>query len=97
MKDIKIVMGKPFPNYVDISIFDFQNGKERRRAGITADFSEIDIAPYKKEGMSEDEVTAKYEEWLMNTVRRYLLDDCNIVEGKEEFLDTIRKSIKRYF
>lgn len=97
MKDVKIVLGKPFPSYVEISIYDIVDGKERRRAGITADYSEIDIKPYIKEGKTLDEVVQSYDEWLDNTLRRHLLDYCNIVSGHEEYLAVIREKIARYF
>ncbi len=97
MKDVKIKLGKPFPNYVDIEIFDFVNGKERKRAGATADYSEIDIKPYLKEKKTLDEVVNSYDEWLKNTLKRYLLEECNIVSGHEEFLSVISSNIKKYF
>ena len=97
MRKIKLVMDKPFPSYVDVSIVDVTEGNEIRRAGITADYSEVDVRPLIKKGMSLDEAVQSYDEWLENTLRRFLLDDCEIVIGHQEFLDIIKEHIEKYF
>ncbi|MBQ4339955.1 MAG: hypothetical protein IJC41_03030 [Firmicutes bacterium] len=97
MRTIKLVMGKPFPSYVEMSIVDITEGKERRRAGITADYSEVDIKPLIKQGYSLEEAVKSYDDWLNKTLRRYLLDECEIISGHEEFLNIVRESIAKYF
>lgn len=97
MRKIKLVMEKPFPSYMDVSIVDVTGENEVRRAGITADYSEIDVKPLIKKGMSLSEAVQSYDDWLNNTLRRFLLDDCEIVSGHEEFLNIIEEHIAKYF
>ncbi|MBR6700654.1 MAG: hypothetical protein IKL72_02885 [Firmicutes bacterium] len=97
MRRIKLVMGKPFPSYVEMSIVDVTEGNERRRVGITADYSEVDIKPLIKQGYSLEEAVQSYDKWLKKTLRRYLLDECEIISGHEEFLNIVRESITKYF
>ena len=97
MRSIKLVLGKPFPSYIELSIVDVTEGTERRRAGITADYSEVDIKPLVKNGLTLDEAVQSYDEWLNKTLRRYLLDECEIISGHDEFLKIVRESITKYF
>lgn len=97
MRKVKLVIDKPFPSYAEIYIIDVTSGKEVRRAGLTAEYSEYDVKPLVKKGMTIDEAVKDYDEWLQKTLKRFLLDECEIVSGHSEFLQTIRNNIEKYF
>lgn len=97
MKKIKLVTERPFPTNVDISIIDVTEGKERRRGGLTAEYAKIDLKPLLDRGASLEEAVQDYEDWIYRALRRYLLDDCEIVEGLDELLKIIRERIEEYF
>ena len=94
MKKIKLVMERPFPTNVDINIIDVTEGKERRRGGLTAEYAKIDLKPVLDRGGSLEDAIQDYDDWLHRTLRRYLLDECEIVEGREELLQIIRERKK---
>ncbi len=97
MKKIKLVMERPFPTNVDIHIIDVTEGKERRRGGLTAEYAKIDLKPVLDRGGSLEDAIQDYDDWLHRTLRRYLLDECEIVEGREELLQIIRERIGKFF
>ncbi len=97
MKKIKLVMERPFPTNVDINIIDVTEGKERRRGGLTAEYAKIDLKPVLDRGGSLEDAMKDYEDWLYRALRRYLLDECEIVEGREELLQIIRERIGKFF
>ncbi len=97
MKKIKLVMEKPFPTNVDISIIDVTEGKEKRRGGLTAEYARIDLKPILDRGGSLEDALKEYEDWIDRTLRRHLLDECEIVEGKDELIRIIRDRIEKYF
>ena len=48
-------------------------------------------------GGSLEDAMQDYDDWLHRTLRRYLLDECEIVEGREELLQIIRERIGKFF
>jgi hypothetical protein len=97
MKKIKLVMDRPFPTNVGISIMDVTDGQERRRGGLTAEYARIDLKPVLDRGGSLEDAMEDYDNWLRGALRRYLLDECEIVEGREELMQIIRERIEKYF
>lgn len=97
MKKIKLGLGAPFRNSVDISIIDVTTGDERKRGVMTAEYSEWDIKPLKDKGLDLDGVVCDYEDWIFRTLKRHLLDECEVVEGMEEFKAIVRERVKDFF
>ena len=97
MKKIKLVMERPFPTNVDFSIIDVTDGKELRRGGLTAEYAKVDLKPVLDRGGSLEDALQGYEDWVYQTLRRYLLDECEVVEGLDELLEIIRERIGKYF
>lgn len=97
MKKIRLGLGSPFRNSVDISIFDVTTGEERKRGVMTAEYSEWDVKPLKEKGLDLEGVVDDYEDWVYRTLRRHLLDECEVVEGMDVFRAIVRERVKDFF
>ena len=97
MKKIKLGIGSPLRNSVEISIIDISSGEEKTRGKLTAEYTEWDIRPLIKKGMTLAEVVDDYEEWVYKSLRRHLLDEAEVVEGMEEFRKIVEQRVKDFY
>jgi len=97
MKKIKLGLGIPLRNSVEISIIDVTSGEEKKRGALTAEYTEWDVKPLIDKGMSLDEVVDDYEEWVYKSLRRHLLDEVEIVEGIKEFRKIVENRVKDFY
>lgn len=98
VKKIRLELENILPTTTDIVIIDMaDDGKERRRGAFTAEYTRVDVKPLAEQGLGLEEAVQRYDEWLHKCLRRYLLAECEIVEGHHEFLNVIRENIRQYF
>lgn len=97
MKKIKLGLGSPLRNSVEITIIDVTTGEETKRGVLTAEYTEWDVKPLIAKGMGLAEVVDDYEAWIYKTLRRHLLDEVEVVEGMEEFRKIVEDRVKDFY
>ena len=101
MKEIKLVPGHPFYNYVEVTVIDFPKGREegteRTRCKVTVDFSRYDVEQLKKQGLDLAGAMKHYEEDLYQMVRARLAMEWTCVEGMEETMAIVEENVARFY
>lgn len=97
MHNIKLVCDKPFHNNCDVTVYDVTDGKEKRRCKIMVDYAESDIRQLQKQGYDYEAAVNHFNEWIYQTVKRYIADDWECTEGWEDIMRIVKEHIKPYF
>ncbi len=100
MKQIKLIPEKPFHNYVDIVVADFPSGLQkphRKRCKVTIEFAQYDVEQIKDPYPNINEAMKYYKQRLYDIVKVHIADDWQCVEGYEDVLSIVRKSVSRYY
>lgn len=87
----------PFATHMEVGFYDAENPAARKRGTVDIEFSKYDIQELKDQGLDLDGAVKYYEEWLFNTLRRYLLSDPEYAGGYEEVMEIVREKISRYY
>ncbi|MCR5482296.1 MAG: hypothetical protein K6F52_05815 [Clostridia bacterium] len=99
-KEILLANDEPFFNNVDVTVYDFPNGRDaakRKRCAITVEFAEADIRRLIEKGLDFAEAEQYYREWIYSTVKRYISYDWVCVGGLEELMAIVKERLGLYY
>ena len=97
MRKIKLAPDRPFHNNCDIAVLDMTDGKEQKRCKIMVDYVEYDIRQLQENGYDLQGTVGYFDDWIYQTVKRYIADDWECIEGHDEVMEIIKNHIKDYF
>lgn len=100
MKKIKLIPDEPFHNYVEISVMDFPDGKNkepRRRCKVKAEFARYDVEQLKAKGLGYDEAIDAYRKWLYDVIKFHLAQDWECDDGYDQVMNIIKEKVAAYY
>lgn len=94
MKEIKLIPALELGNKLNVDVIDFPDGRERKRCGITVDYSRGDIQRLHEQGLDEAGMREYYRQRIYDLVKLNISQDWECTGGMEEVLDLVAKHLE---
>ena len=96
MKKIRLVPALELGNKVNVDVMDSaeEGGAERKRCGITLDYSRRDVAQLQDQGLDMDGMLDYYRQKTYDLVKVNISQDWECTGGMEEVMAIVRRHLE---